>query len=232
MHPVLKVAGVVYIWYYIPLCTIFAQQFNGDAFRTKFHDPKIQRPFWRRTLQLFSLAIHGRYQKTIQGPQPPGPAGVGLAIISGLSQGPFLEVIHNSISCQGSKYFNTLSTTQLVHTVSNQLYLYVLGPIRPIHILLWEFNNTVQLSRWPKLYWPNSDNTASDSPSRISPSAFHIYWPPFITWGLFPQLINILDFFLSSFSFHFIKVNTDILGSVICTILLCLSVDIGGHIIY
>ncbi|MBW0488877.1 hypothetical protein O181_028592 [Austropuccinia psidii MF-1] len=35
MHPVLKVAGVVHIWYYIPLCTILAQQSNGDIFRTK-----------------------------------------------------------------------------------------------------------------------------------------------------------------------------------------------------
>ncbi|MBW0546713.1 hypothetical protein O181_086428 [Austropuccinia psidii MF-1] len=40
MHPVLKVAGVVNIWYYIPLCTIFAQKFNGDIFRTKFHNSK------------------------------------------------------------------------------------------------------------------------------------------------------------------------------------------------
>ncbi|MBW0584285.1 hypothetical protein O181_124000 [Austropuccinia psidii MF-1] len=40
MHPILKVAGVVQIWYYIPLCTIIALQFNGDAFRTKFHDSK------------------------------------------------------------------------------------------------------------------------------------------------------------------------------------------------
>ncbi|MBW0488584.1 hypothetical protein O181_028299 [Austropuccinia psidii MF-1] len=40
MHPVLKVAGVVHIWYYIPLCTIFAQQFNGEAFRTKSHNSK------------------------------------------------------------------------------------------------------------------------------------------------------------------------------------------------
>ncbi|MBW0563754.1 hypothetical protein O181_103469 [Austropuccinia psidii MF-1] len=39
MHPVLKVAGVVHIWYYIPLCTIFAQKFNGDAFRTKSQNP-------------------------------------------------------------------------------------------------------------------------------------------------------------------------------------------------
>ncbi|MBW0516598.1 hypothetical protein O181_056313 [Austropuccinia psidii MF-1] len=37
MHPVLKVAGVGHTWYYIPLCTISAQQFNGDIFRTKFH---------------------------------------------------------------------------------------------------------------------------------------------------------------------------------------------------
>ncbi|MBW0497462.1 hypothetical protein O181_037177 [Austropuccinia psidii MF-1] len=30
---VLEVAGVVHIWYYIPLCTIFAQQSNGNVFR-------------------------------------------------------------------------------------------------------------------------------------------------------------------------------------------------------
>ncbi|MBW0522632.1 hypothetical protein O181_062347 [Austropuccinia psidii MF-1] len=40
MHPVLKVAEVVHIWYYIPLCTIFAQKFNVDVFRTKFHNSK------------------------------------------------------------------------------------------------------------------------------------------------------------------------------------------------
>ncbi|MBW0570281.1 hypothetical protein O181_109996 [Austropuccinia psidii MF-1] len=37
MHSVLKVAGVVHIWYCIPLCTIFAQQSNCDVFRTHFH---------------------------------------------------------------------------------------------------------------------------------------------------------------------------------------------------
>ncbi|MBW0499546.1 hypothetical protein O181_039261 [Austropuccinia psidii MF-1] len=40
MHSIFKVAGVVYIWYYIPLCTVFAQQFNGNVFRTKFNDYK------------------------------------------------------------------------------------------------------------------------------------------------------------------------------------------------
>ncbi|MBW0492479.1 hypothetical protein O181_032194 [Austropuccinia psidii MF-1] len=40
MHPVCKVAGVVHIWYYIPLCTICAQKFNGKALGTKLHDSK------------------------------------------------------------------------------------------------------------------------------------------------------------------------------------------------
>ncbi|MBW0545016.1 hypothetical protein O181_084731 [Austropuccinia psidii MF-1] len=40
MHPILKVSGVVHIWYYIPLCTIFTQQFNGGVFRTKSHNSK------------------------------------------------------------------------------------------------------------------------------------------------------------------------------------------------
>ncbi|MBW0577986.1 hypothetical protein O181_117701 [Austropuccinia psidii MF-1] len=34
---ILKVAGMVHIWYYIPLCTNFAQKSNGDVFRTHFH---------------------------------------------------------------------------------------------------------------------------------------------------------------------------------------------------
>ncbi|MBW0587030.1 hypothetical protein O181_126745, partial [Austropuccinia psidii MF-1] len=40
MHPILKVEGVVHIWYHIPLCTTFAHQFNGYIFRTKFHNSK------------------------------------------------------------------------------------------------------------------------------------------------------------------------------------------------
>ncbi|MBW0589849.1 hypothetical protein O181_129564 [Austropuccinia psidii MF-1] len=121
MHPILKDAGVVHI----PNSMIPNQ------------GPKIHHQFQRRTLQPISLAIHGGYQKTISGPQPPGPVGFGLAILSGLFQGPFSEVIHHSINCQASRYFNTPGTTQLVHTGSNQSYLYVLGPIGPIHISLW-----------------------------------------------------------------------------------------------
>ncbi|MBW0515561.1 hypothetical protein O181_055276 [Austropuccinia psidii MF-1] len=35
MHPALKAPGVMHTWYNIPSCTIFAQQSNGDIFRTK-----------------------------------------------------------------------------------------------------------------------------------------------------------------------------------------------------
>ncbi|MBW0582422.1 hypothetical protein O181_122137 [Austropuccinia psidii MF-1] len=41
----------VHIWYYIPLCTIFTQQSNGDVFRTKFHNLKSRSqnptPIWK-----------------------------------------------------------------------------------------------------------------------------------------------------------------------------------------
>ncbi|MBW0476960.1 hypothetical protein O181_016675 [Austropuccinia psidii MF-1] len=40
MHPILKDEVVVHIWYYIPLCTIFARKYNGDIFMTQFHDSK------------------------------------------------------------------------------------------------------------------------------------------------------------------------------------------------
>ncbi|MBW0524176.1 hypothetical protein O181_063891 [Austropuccinia psidii MF-1] len=51
---------MVHIWYDIPLCTIFAQQSNGDHFRTKLGDskssPKSITNSKRRIFQLFSLA--------------------------------------------------------------------------------------------------------------------------------------------------------------------------------
>ncbi|MBW0526492.1 hypothetical protein O181_066207 [Austropuccinia psidii MF-1] len=75
MNPVLKVAGVVHIWYYIPLCTIFAQQSNGDAFRTQFHLSKSRSQNPTPILKEDFLA-----QKTIQGSHSPSPEGVGLAI--------------------------------------------------------------------------------------------------------------------------------------------------------
>ncbi|MBW0523090.1 hypothetical protein O181_062805 [Austropuccinia psidii MF-1] len=73
---------MLHIWYYIPLCTIFPQQSNVDAFRTKLHhsnsSPQIHHPFQKKTYKPCSLAIHGSYQQIIQGLPPPGSEGGGL----------------------------------------------------------------------------------------------------------------------------------------------------------
>ncbi|MBW0549383.1 hypothetical protein O181_089098 [Austropuccinia psidii MF-1] len=109
MHPVLKVAGVGHIWYYILLCTIFAQQFNGDVSRTKFHLSKSRSQNPTPILKEDSLThqsgnLHGGNQKTIQGSQSPGPAGVGLTISFRIIPRAFSEVIQS---------FNQLSRPQV-----------------------------------------------------------------------------------------------------------------------
>ncbi|MBW0562841.1 hypothetical protein O181_102556 [Austropuccinia psidii MF-1] len=126
--------------------------FSGPNSMIPNQGPKIHNPFQRRTLQLISLAIHGGYQKTISGPQPPGPAGVGLSILQELFQRPFSEVIHHSISFQGRKYFNTSWTTQLVYTGSNQASCMSLAQLGQF---IFHCGNPVtqfQSSRWPELY--------------------------------------------------------------------------------
>ncbi|MBW0489476.1 hypothetical protein O181_029191 [Austropuccinia psidii MF-1] len=113
-------SGIVHIWYNIPSSTNFAQKFNGDGLRNKLGhfipSPQIYHSFQRNSFQEFSLAIHGGYQKTISGPQPPGPAGSGLYFLSRFLRGQFQEAIKHSISCQGMKYFRIPWTTKLVHT--------------------------------------------------------------------------------------------------------------------
>ncbi|MBW0529752.1 hypothetical protein O181_069467 [Austropuccinia psidii MF-1] len=78
--------GVVHTWYNIPLCTIFVQQSNGDTFRTQLRDSKSSpKSITNFKGGIFSYSVWqfpGGYQKTIQGPQPPGPAGVGLSILT------------------------------------------------------------------------------------------------------------------------------------------------------
>ncbi|MBW0548332.1 hypothetical protein O181_088047 [Austropuccinia psidii MF-1] len=130
---------------------------------------------------------------------------LGWKFHSGLFQGHSQRLYSLSISCQGIKYFNTHWTAQLVHTGDNSINLYVLGPIGPIQSSTVGIQSHSSISRWPELYWPNSDNTAGDPPSRISLSVFHIYWPPFSTWALFPHFINILDLLLSLFYFTLLR---------------------------
>ncbi|MBW0556681.1 hypothetical protein O181_096396 [Austropuccinia psidii MF-1] len=82
MHRILKVPQVVHIWYNTPLCTIFAQQSNGDIFRTKLSDTKsIPKSITNLEGRFFSYSVWqfpGSSQKIIQAPQSPCPAVVGL----------------------------------------------------------------------------------------------------------------------------------------------------------
>ncbi|MBW0470958.1 hypothetical protein O181_010673 [Austropuccinia psidii MF-1] len=60
MHPALQDPGVLHIWYYIPLCTIFAQKSNGEILRTPFRDSKPrsqnQSPIWREDSSAHQLS--------------------------------------------------------------------------------------------------------------------------------------------------------------------------------
>ncbi|MBW0486810.1 hypothetical protein O181_026525 [Austropuccinia psidii MF-1] len=75
--------GVAHIWYNLPLCTIFAQKSNDDTFRTQLCDskssPKSKNNSEEGHLSYSVWQFPCGYQKTIQGPQPPGLAGVGLS---------------------------------------------------------------------------------------------------------------------------------------------------------
>ncbi|MBW0526240.1 hypothetical protein O181_065955 [Austropuccinia psidii MF-1] len=147
---------MVHIWYNLTLCTNFAQKSNGDAFRTKLclsiSNTQIRHPFRRKSFQSFSLAILGGYQKTIQGPQPPGPAAVGLYFV--------FRIIPRVIK-RGHQSFNQFSRHQALQYSLDKLIgaysryssnLYGLGPVAPIHIQLWEFHHTVQFLRCTDLY--------------------------------------------------------------------------------
>ncbi|MBW0497692.1 hypothetical protein O181_037407 [Austropuccinia psidii MF-1] len=187
----------------------FAQKSNGDILRTKFHDKELRSQSPTPISKEDSSAHHtgnpwqlsedysrtptawpcrswvGNYSRII-------PRAV-LRVYSSLNQLSRKKVLQYSLD-------NSIGPYR-----SNQLYLYVLGPIGPIHIPLWEFNHTVQFSRCPELYWPNSDKTAGDSPSSISPSNFHIYWPPFITWGLFSSINQYIGFIFILIFFTLLK---------------------------
>ncbi|MBW0505603.1 hypothetical protein O181_045318 [Austropuccinia psidii MF-1] len=99
MHPVLKLVGVcIYgiIYHYAPfLLRNSMVTFSGPNSTLPNQVPKTQRPFQRRISQLISLAIHGGNQKTIQGSEPPSPAGAGLAISFRIIPRAFSEFIHH-----------------------------------------------------------------------------------------------------------------------------------------
>ncbi|MBW0522935.1 hypothetical protein O181_062650 [Austropuccinia psidii MF-1] len=150
-------------------------KFSGPDSMIPNKGPKSHYPFKSRTLQFISLAIHGCCQKTIPGPQPPGPAEVGLAILSGLFQGPSSEIIHHSIRCKGRKYFKTPWTTQLVHTGSNQSTCMSLEQLGQIIFHCGNSITQFNSQDGQNFIYPIQRIQPYDSPSRISLSVFHIY---------------------------------------------------------
>ncbi|MBW0483977.1 hypothetical protein O181_023692 [Austropuccinia psidii MF-1] len=190
MHCVLKVAGVGHIWYYIPLCAIFAQKFNGDIFRTKFHDSKSRSqnptPIQKADSSTHSSGNPWRLSADYSRTPTTWPCRSWV--------GNYFRIIPRPI-LRAHLSFNKLSRQQVLqYSLDNSI-----GPYRQQSII-------------PVCPWPNRAisystvgieshssilkmgrivlaqyRAAGDSPSRISPSAFHIYWPPFITWGLFPS---------------------------------------------
>ncbi|MBW0524383.1 hypothetical protein O181_064098 [Austropuccinia psidii MF-1] len=239
MHPVLKVTGVVHIWYHIPLCTIFAQQFNGDFFRRKFQNSNSRSQNPKPILKEdFSTHQSGNpWQQSEDHSRIPITLSCRswLAISFRIIPRAFSEVIQSFNQSSRHEVFQYSLDKSIGPYRHQSINLYVLGPIGPIKSSTVGIQSHSSISRWPELYWPNSDNTAGDPPSRISLSVFHIYWPPFSTWGLFHQLINILDLLLSLFSFTLLKLILIMLSQSFSTLSLflpCLSVDIGGHILY
>ncbi|MBW0524334.1 hypothetical protein O181_064049 [Austropuccinia psidii MF-1] len=112
----IKDLGMVNIWYNIPLCTNFAQQSNGDGFRTKLCHFKSITHFEG------SIFIHSVLQSLVatrrpfKNPYHLALQELGCIFFSGLFRGKFQEVIKHPISCQGIKYFSIPWTPQLVHT--------------------------------------------------------------------------------------------------------------------
>ncbi|MBW0471887.1 hypothetical protein O181_011602 [Austropuccinia psidii MF-1] len=156
MHPVLKVAGVVHIWYYIPLCTIFAQQFNGDAFSTQFQLSKSR----SQNPTPISKEDFLTHQSGNPWRQSEDHSRIPITWPCRSWVGNSFRIIQRAI-LRGYKLFQSVfKASSIQYSLDNSIgpywrqsiNLYVLGPIGPIQIPLWEFSHTVQISGWPDLY--------------------------------------------------------------------------------
>ncbi|MBW0474665.1 hypothetical protein O181_014380 [Austropuccinia psidii MF-1] len=177
IHPVLKHPGVVHIWYNIPLCTIFAQQSNGDIFRTQLHDFKSSTQsitnFKKRIFQLF------QFGNSLVATRRPFKDHNHLAL-KGLGCHFLISTILRAI-LRGYKSFQSLSrhqvlsipwTTQLVDTGSNQASFMALSQF------IFHCGNSVtqfNFQDFQNCIGPIKTIQPDDSSSRISLSAFHIY---------------------------------------------------------
>ncbi|MBW0480821.1 hypothetical protein O181_020536 [Austropuccinia psidii MF-1] len=150
MHPVLKDAGVVHIWYCIPLCTILAEKSNGDAFRAQFHDSKSRSQNPSQILKEDSSAHQSGNPWRLSEDHPRTPTTCFCRSWVGNSS----RIIPRAILRGYSSLHQLLRQQVLQYSLDSSIgpyrqqsiNLYVLGPIGPIHIPPWEFNHTVQFS--------------------------------------------------------------------------------------
>ncbi|MBW0470480.1 hypothetical protein O181_010195 [Austropuccinia psidii MF-1] len=119
---VLKVAGVVHIWYYIPLCTIFAQQSNDDVLRTHFHlstsRSQIPTPILKEDYPAHqSDKLWRQSEDSSRIPTTCICRSWVGTLLRTIQKGPILKRYYiNAISFQGIKYLNTPWTTQFIRT--------------------------------------------------------------------------------------------------------------------
>ncbi|MBW0529411.1 hypothetical protein O181_069126 [Austropuccinia psidii MF-1] len=155
MHPILNAAGVVHIWYYIPLCTIFAQQSNGDFSRTQFHDPKLRSQNPSPTSKEDSSANQSGNPWRLSEDHSRTPTTWPCRS----SVGNSFRIIPRAI-LRGYASLNQLSRQKIPqYSLDNSSGPYrkqslipiCPWPIGPIPIPLWGFNHTAQFLIWPQL---------------------------------------------------------------------------------
>ncbi|MBW0525839.1 hypothetical protein O181_065554 [Austropuccinia psidii MF-1] len=172
--------GIIY--HYAPfLLSNSMVTFSGPNSTIPNQGPKIQRPFLRRTLQLISMEVHGGYQKTIQGPQPPGSAGVGWKLFQDYSKGHSqrLLIIQSVFKAESTSILLGQLNWSIQEAInSTSMSLDQLGQfIFHCGNSITQFNSQDDQS----FIYPIQTIQLDYSPYRISLSVFHIYWPPFIT---------------------------------------------------
>ncbi|MBW0479085.1 hypothetical protein O181_018800 [Austropuccinia psidii MF-1] len=130
---------------------------------------------------------------------------LGCNLLSGLSKGEMIRGYQSFQSFPRNQVLSIPWTTKLVHTGSNQASCMALDQLGQF---IFHCGNSVtpfNSEDGQNCIGPIQTIQPGEPPSRISLSAFHIYWPPFMIWELFHKLINILDLFSLLFSFTLLK---------------------------
>ncbi|MBW0579468.1 hypothetical protein O181_119183 [Austropuccinia psidii MF-1] len=145
---ILEVAGMVHIWYFIPLCTIFAQQSNEDVFRTHLHlsISSSQNPTPILKGDYSTHQSEKLWQQSEDSSRIPTTCicRSWLVQYSGLfKRGNYQEVLHQFSQLSRHQVFQYSLENSIHPYRPHSVNLYGLGTIGPFHIPLCELNHTV-----------------------------------------------------------------------------------------